>query len=181
MRVLSLEADGFRNLTDIRMKPAPDLNLIFGNNAQGKTNLLEAIWSCTGCRSFRGAREKDYIRMKSPAMHLKMRFRDSRREQEVQIHLARGEGKQKKILLNGVPLKGGSGLFSQFQCVSFSPDDRELIRSGPEKRRGFMDLCGSQLTPAMLGCLFQLLYRYREAFLPFPEAFLHLYIYPLLL
>ena len=153
MRVLSLEADGFRNLTDIRMQPSPDLNLIFGNNAQGKTNLLEAIWSCTGCRSFRGAREKDYIRMKSPAMHLKMRFRDSRREQEIQIHLARGEGKQKKILLNGVPLKGGSGLFSQFQCVSFSPDDRELIRSGPEKRRGFMDLCGSQLTPAMLGCL----------------------------
>ena len=135
------------------MKPAPDLNLIFGNNAQGKTNLLEAIWSCTGCRSFRGAREKDYIRMKSPAMHLKMRFRDSRREQEVQIHLARGEGKQKKILRNGVPLKGGSGLFSQFQCVSFSPDDRELIRSGPERRRAFMDLCGSQLTPAMLGCL----------------------------
>ena len=44
-------------------------------------------------------------------------------------------------------------MFSQFQCVVFSPDDRELIRSGPEKRRSFMDLCGSQLTPAMLGCL----------------------------
>ena len=153
MRVISLEADGFRNLEKIRMLPHQDLNLIFGNNAQGKTNLLEAIWSCTGCRSFRGAKEKDFIRMKSPAMHLKLRFRDSRREQEIQLHLARGEGKQKKILLNGVPLKGGSGLFSQFQCVSFSPDDRELIRSGPEKRRGFMDLCGSQLTPAMLGCL----------------------------
>ena len=86
-------------------------------------------------------------------MHLKLRFRDSRREQEIQFHLARGDGKQKKILLNGVPLKGGGGLFSQFQCVIFSPDDRELIRSGPEKRRAFMDLCGSQLTPAMLGCL----------------------------
>lgn len=135
------------------MQPHAALNLIFGNNAQGKTNLLEAIWSCTGCRSFRGAREKDFIRLKAPAMHLKMRFRDSRREQEIQLHLARGEGKQKKILLNGVPLRGGSGLFAQFQCVSFSPDDRELIRSGPEKRRGFMDLCGSQLTPAMLGCL----------------------------
>ena len=43
--------------------------------------------------------------------------------------------KYKKILLNGVPLKGGSGLFSQFQCVIFSPDDRELIRGGPERRR----------------------------------------------
>ncbi|MBQ6042314.1 MAG: DNA replication and repair protein RecF [Oscillospiraceae bacterium] len=153
MRVLSLEADGFRNLSEIRMQPDPDMNLIFGNNAQGKTNLLEAIWSCTGCRSFRGAKEKDFIRLKAPAMHLKLRFRDSRREQEIRLHLGRGEGKQKKILLNGVPLKGGSGLFAQFQCVIFSPDDRELIRSGPERRRAFMDLCGSQLTPAMLGCL----------------------------
>lgn len=135
------------------MEPHPDLNLILGNNAQGKTNLLEAIWACTGCRSFRGAKERDYIRMKQAAMHLKLRFRDSRREQEIRLHLARGEGKQKKILLNGVPLKGGSGLFAQFQCVTFSPDDRELIRSGPEKRRAFMDLCGSQLIPAMLGCL----------------------------
>lgn len=155
MRILSLEAQDFRNLTEIRMQPAEDINLIFGNNAQGKTNLLEAIWCCTGCRSFRGAKERDYIRLKAQAMHLKMKFADSRRTQEIQLHMARGEGKQKKILLNGVPLKGGSGLFSQFQCVIFSPDDRELIRGGPERRRGFMDLCGSQLMPKMLGCLRQ--------------------------
>ena len=135
------------------MQPSDSLNLIFGNNAQGKTNLLEAIWCCTGCRSFRGSKERDYIQLKSPAMHLILWFSDSRREQEIQFHLARGEGKQKKLLLNGVPLKGGSGLFSQFQCVIFSPDDRELIRGNPEKRRGFIDLCGSQLTSKMLGCL----------------------------
>ncbi len=155
MRVLSLEAQDFRNLREIQMQPAESLNLIFGDNAQGKTNLLESIWCCTGCRSFRGAKERDFIRLKSQAMHLKMKFADSRRTQEIQLHMARGDGKQKKILLNGVPLKGGSGLFSQFQCVIFSPDDRELIRGGPERRRGFMDLCGSQLTPKMLGCLRQ--------------------------
>lgn len=153
MRVLSLEAEHFRNLEQISLTPHASLNLILGNNAQGKTNLLEAIWSCTGCRSFRGAKEKDFIRLKSPAMHLRMKFSDSRRTQEIQIHLQRGEGRQKKILLNGVQLGGGSGLFSQFQCVVFSPDDQELIRGGPERRRDFMDLCGSQLTPAMLGCL----------------------------
>ncbi|HAM68634.1 MAG TPA: DNA replication and repair protein RecF [Ruminococcus sp.] len=153
MRILSFSAEGFRNLEQLQMSPHPDRNLICGNNAQGKTNLLEAIWSCTGCRSFRGAKEKDFIGLKAQAMHLHLKFQDSRRVQEIRIHMARGEGKQKKILLNGVPLKGGSGLFSQFQCVVFSPDDRELIRSGPEKRRSFMDLCGSQLTPAMLGCL----------------------------
>jgi DNA replication and repair protein RecF len=67
--------------------------------------------------------------------------------------MQRGDAKQKKILLNGVPVQGGSRLFAEFQCVIFSPDDRELIRSGPEKRRAFMDLCGSQLSPAMLICL----------------------------
>ena len=155
MRVISLSAADFRNLREIEMQPSASLNLIFGNNAQGKTNLLEAIWCCTGCRSFRGSKERDYIHLKSPAMHLKLRFADSKREQEIQFHLARGEGKQKKLMLNGVPLKGGSGLFSRFQCVIFSPDDRELIRGNPEKRRGFMDLCGSQITPKMLGCLRQ--------------------------
>ncbi len=153
MRVVSLEAESFRNLGNVQMEPHPSLNLILGNNAQGKTNLLEAIWTCTGCRSFRGAKERDFIHLKQPAMHLKMKFQDSRRLQEIQIHMQRGEGKQKKILLNGVPVQGGSQLFTQFQCVIFSPDDRELIRSGPEKRRGFMDLCGSQLSPAMLGVL----------------------------
>lgn len=153
MRIISLKADGFRNLEQVELLPHPDRNLIFGNNAQGKTNLLEAIWTCTGCRSFRGAKEKDFIGLNAQAMHLKLKFQDSRRVQEIQIHMARGDGKQKKILLNGVPLGGGSGLFSQFQCVVFSPDDRELIRSGPEKRRSFMDLCGSQLTPSMLGCI----------------------------
>lgn len=153
MRVLSLEAEGFRNLRQVQMQPHASLNLILGNNAQGKTNLLEAIWTCTGCRSFRGAKERDFIHLKSQALHLKMRFQDSRRMQEIQLHMQKGDGKQKKILLNGVPVQGGSKLFAEFQCVIFSPDDRELIRSGPEKRRAFMDLCGSQLSPAMLGVL----------------------------
>ena len=153
MRILSLEAENFRNLEALRIEPDPSLNLILGNNAQGKTNLLEAIWICTGCRSFRGAKERDFIHLKQPAMHLRLTFADHRRTQEIRLHMQRGEGKQKKILLNGVPVQGGSRLFAQFQCVIFSPDDRELIRSGPEKRRGFIDLCGSQLSPAMLGVL----------------------------
>ncbi|MBR5372058.1 MAG: DNA replication and repair protein RecF [Oscillospiraceae bacterium] len=153
MRVLSLEAEGFRNLSALSLEPHPSLNLILGDNAQGKTNLLEALWSCTGCRSFRGAKEKEYISLGGRDMHVKMRFADNQREQEIQIHMQRGEGKQKKILLNGVQLPGAAKLFSAFQCVIFSPDDRELIRQGPERRRSFMDLCGSQISPAMLGCI----------------------------
>ena len=153
MRVISLEAEGFRNLSALSLTPHPALNLILGDNAQGKTNLLEAIWCCTGCKSFRGAKEKEYIGLNTRDLHVKLRFADHQREQEIQIHMQRGEGKQKKILLNGVQLQGAAKLFSAFQCVIFSPDDRELIRQGPERRRSFMDLCGSQLSPAMLGCI----------------------------
>lgn len=153
MRVLSLEADGYKNLRNISLSAHPSLNLILGNNAQGKTNLLESIWTCTGCRSFRGSKERDLIHLKMPAMHLKLRFQDKRRVQEIEMRMQRAEGRQKKILFNQVPVVGGSKLFSQFQCVTFAPDDREYIRGGPEKRRALMDLGGSQITPAMLGCL----------------------------
>lgn len=151
MRVTSLEVSNFRNLQHAEMLPHTDLNLILGNNAQGKTNLLESVWACTGCRSFRGAKEWDYVALQQPMMELKLNFCDRYREQEILIRMQR-EGRQKKIWLNRVPMQGTSRLFSAFQCVIFSPDDRELIRGGPEKRRSFMDLCGSQLTPAMLGC-----------------------------
>ncbi len=153
MRVLSLEADGYKNLRGVQLEAHPSLNLILGNNAQGKTNLLESVWICTGCRSFRGTKDRDLIHLKMPAMHVKLRFQDKKRVQEIEMRMQRGEGRQKKILLNRVPIVGGTKLFSQFQCVVFSPDDREYIRGGPEKRRAFMDLCGSQITPAMLGCL----------------------------
>lgn len=151
MRVTALEVNHFRNLQQIKMLPHTELNLILGNNAQGKTNLLEAIWACTGCRSFRGSKEWDYIGLQQPLMEMKLHFTSRQREQEIVIRMQR-EGRQRKIWLNRVPLQGTGKLFSAFQCVIFSPDDREYIRGGPEKRRAFMDLCGSQLNPTMLGC-----------------------------
>ncbi|MDD5946996.1 MAG: DNA replication and repair protein RecF [Oscillospiraceae bacterium] len=151
MRVTALEVSHFRNLQQVKILPHTELNLILGNNAQGKTNLLEAIWACTGCRSFRGAKEWDYIGLQQPLMETKLHFTDRQREQEIIIRMQR-EGRQRKIWLNRVPVQGTSKLFSAFQCVIFSPDDREYIRGGPEKRRAFMDLCGSQLNPTMLGC-----------------------------
>ncbi len=151
MRVTAFEVNHFRNLQQVKILPHTELNLILGNNAQGKTNLLEAIWACTGCRSFRGAKEWDYIGLQQPLMEMKLHFTDRQRVQEIVIRMQR-EGRQRKIWLNRVPVQGTGRLFSAFQCVIFSPDDREYIRGGPEKRRAFMDLCGSQLNPAMLGC-----------------------------
>ena len=83
MYLTGLEAEHFRNLAHIRLEPDPRYNLIVGQNAQGKTNLLEAIWLLPGCRSFRGARERDLIGFDQEVMRMQAAFRDSRRDQQI--------------------------------------------------------------------------------------------------
>ena len=146
MYLTGLEAEHFRNLAHIRLEPDPRYNLIVGQNAQGKTNLLEAIWLLTGCRSFRGARERDLIGFDQEVMRMQAAFRDSRRDQQITYALQRSS-REKKITLNGVPLRGGSRLFQQFQCVVFTPDDTMLIKGLPDRRRNFLDLCCAQIRP----------------------------------
>ena len=70
MRLTSVAADGFKNLKAVQFSPSPHYNLIIGENAQGKTNLLEAIWMMTGCRSFRGTRERDYLCTDGSPLHV---------------------------------------------------------------------------------------------------------------
>ena len=74
------EIDGFKNLCGISFEPDPKYNIIIGQNAQGKTNLLEAMWILSGCRSFRGSKEKDYINLDGNRMSSKIKIRDSVRE-----------------------------------------------------------------------------------------------------
>ena len=81
MRLTSVAADGFKNLKAVQFSPSPHYNLIIGENAQGKTNLLEAIWMMTGCRSFRGTRERDYLCTDGSPLHVAIAFDDGRREQ----------------------------------------------------------------------------------------------------
>ena len=83
MHLTGLEAEHFRNLEHIQLEPDPRYNLIVGQNAQGKTNLLEAIWLLTGCRSFRGVRERDLVGFDQEVMRMQAAFRDSRREQHI--------------------------------------------------------------------------------------------------
>ena len=60
MKITKISVDGFRNLESVMLSPCPEINVLCGENAQGKTNLLEAVWLCSGEKSFRAAREKDY-------------------------------------------------------------------------------------------------------------------------
>jgi len=141
------EIDGFRNLSGISFEPDTKYNIISGQNAQGKTNLLEAIWIMSGCKSFRSSKEKDYINLNDNKMTVGIKIRDSVREQKIRIEMTKGVNSTKNIFLNGVKQKGTKALFDVFKCIVFIPDDVDIIKGSPEKRRNFIDMASSQLNP----------------------------------
>ena len=143
MRVNELKTAGFRNLKALDFKADDHINVIFGDNAQGKTNLMEALWLFTGNKSFRGAKESEMIAFGTDNATLKLTFSDARREQTAQLML----GENKKHFLNGVPQKSASDFSGRFFTVVFSPADLSLIKEGPERRRRFLDIAVSQLKP----------------------------------
>ncbi len=147
MFITRIEINGFKNLKNIDFYPGKNFNIIYGQNAQGKTNLLEALWIATGCRSFRNTREKDYISFDSDEFEMTITFDNEIRTQSIKYKMIKKNTKNKLITLNGVAQKNGSGLFENFKCVAFLPDDIDLIRGMPEKRRSYIDLCYSQLKP----------------------------------
>ncbi|MFQ9270030.1 MAG: DNA replication/repair protein RecF [Ruminococcus callidus] len=173
MKLTALSVDGFKNLKGVSLIPDPSYNLILGENAQGKTNLLEAIWTLTGCRSFRGTRERDYLPFSGGNLQVEAKFQDARREQSVRLCMVSGTVPEKKIWCNDVPQKS-SALFSVFHCVTFTPEDLSLVEGGPERRRTFLDLCSAQLHAPMLGLVrrYQLALQQRNAVLKqrLPEA-----------
>lgn len=145
MQITGIKADGFRNLKEIDLIPHEKLNIFCGDNAQGKTNLIEAIWLCTGVRSFRGTKDKEMINISGDEMEIRIRFKDSRREQEILYRMARPFLKDKNCALNGVKLKAPSKLFGGLECVVFTPEDLELSKGSPDKRRQFLDLAAAQI------------------------------------
>ncbi len=146
MLITFAEIDGFKNLSGISFAPDRKYNIIVGANAQGKTNLLEAMWILSGCRSFRGSKEKDYIALNGSRMSAGIKILDSVREQKIRFDMSRNA--DKIITLNGVKQKGTRSLFDVFKCIAFIPDDVDIIKGSPEKRRCFVDMAYSQLNPA---------------------------------
>lgn len=150
MIITYADIDGFKNLSGISFAPDEKYNIIVGSNAQGKTNLLEAMWILSGCRSFRGSKEKDYICIDKSRMSAKIRVRDSVREQKITLEMNKGVNNPKLIHLNGVKQKGTRSLFDVFKCIAFIPDDTEIVKGAPEKRRSFIDMAASQLNPIFI-------------------------------
>lgn len=145
MLITAFNTDGYKNLKNISLQPHPKLNIFYGDNAQGKTNLIEAIWLCSGVKSFRSTKDKDMIDLEREAMSIELDFRDRERDQKISYRMARPNVKEKNCSLNGVRLRAPSKLFGSFSCVVFTPEDLELSKGSPDRRRQFVDLCAAQI------------------------------------
>lgn len=153
MIVKSIYADGYKNLREVGVDFDPKMNIICGENAQGKTNLIEALWLCTGCRSFRGTRDRDMIRFDGDSAKVSVSFRNSYREQDIEFVLKKKGVKEKSITLNGIRADRLSGLFEEFKCVVFTPEDLNITKGSPDNRRNFLDIAISQIKPSYINAL----------------------------
>ena len=148
MIITSFSCNGFKNLKDVSIKPHKDINVFMGENAQGKTNLIEAIWLCTGVRSFRNTKDKDMIALEGERADISLEFKNNFREQKIDYSVIRQDVKNKRVFLNGVKLPLASKLFGNLGCVVFTPEDLSLSKGSPDNRRQFLDLSVSQIKSA---------------------------------
>ena len=149
MEIRKLSLRDFRNIRELELEPHPGVNIVYGNNAQGKTNLMEAIWLLTGQKSFRQTRESDFVRFGQGRGEISARFFASGREQEAKLLLAGGK---RSASLNGIPAAVGE-LTGRFFAVVFSPTELSLVKEGPSLRRAFLDGAISQVMPRYLRTL----------------------------
>lgn len=145
MNILRLRYLNYRNLQPGEIVPVNGINVIYGKNAQGKTNLLEAMWLFTGGRSFRGSKDSDLIGYEAQRAELNLAFFSEEREQTAQIRI---ENARRSASLNEVPKKAVSELIGKFCAVIFSPEHLSLVREGPSFRRNFIDSALCQIKPS---------------------------------
>ncbi len=143
MKVNSLKISGFRNIDDLFIEPIPGVNVIYGENAQGKTNLLESIWLFTGCKSFRGAKDSELTGFEKDFARVDISFFAKNRDQKSNVTIS----DKRRAELNGVKLKTTASLSGEFCAVVFSPEHLSLVKAGPAERRKFIDTALCQLKP----------------------------------
>ncbi len=149
MTVTSLKATQFRNLRQVELSPCDGMNVLYGDNAHGKTNLLEAIWLMTGGKSFRGTKDADLVMFGCEHASIEAAFTAQGRGQTARMDIEA----RRKATLNGIPQPAANRLTGHFCAVIFSPDHLSLIKDGPEGRRRFIDAACCQLRPLYMKVL----------------------------
>lgn len=143
MIVKSLELKDYRNYKNLKMQFHSGTNILYGDNAQGKTNILEAIYLCGTTKSHRGSKDREIIRFGKDEAHIKIILEKDKVSHRIDLHLKKN--KSKGVAIDGIPIKKQSELFGMLNLVFFSPEDLNIIKDGPAERRRFMDIEISQI------------------------------------
>lgn len=151
MIVESLKLQNYRNYEYLNMNFDEKINIIYGDNAQGKTNILESMYVCATSKSHRGSKDREIIRFDNDESHIKVNVKKNDMNYRIDMHLKKN--KPKGIAVNGIPIKRAVELFGILNIVFFSPEDLNIIKNGPSERRRFIDMELSQLDKIYLDCL----------------------------
>ncbi len=148
MVVESIKLNHFRNYENLELSLDPGTNIFHGENAQGKTNILEAVYLCGTTKSHKGSKDKELIQFGQEEAHICMNLNKNGSFYQIDMHLKKN--KPKGIAINGIPIRRAGELLGIGNFVFFSPEDLNIIKSGPGERRRFMDLELCQLSKVYL-------------------------------
>lgn len=149
MYLKDVEIENFRNYTNQKIELDKGINVFFGDNGEGKTNLLEAIFLCSMGKSFRTSKEAEMIRLACDSSQVTIHYQKQDREGSIKAVLQ----EKKQFFSNGVRLKKVSELLGKIHTVLFTPDDMFILKGGPSQRRRFLDMMIGQLRPNYVSVL----------------------------
>lgn len=159
MKVHKIKLNNYRNYDSIDLVFSKQTNILLGKNAQGKTNLLEAIFSCAIGKSTRASKETDVIKWGEETAKIELEVEKKFGKTKIEIYFFKH--RKKSVKINGIPIKRIGELLGELRCVFFAPDELKLIKESPEDRRRFMDIDLSQISKAY----FNLLNKYEKILL----------------
>lgn len=148
MYIESVQLKNFRNYESLEINLDKETNILYGDNAQGKTNILESIYLCGTTKSHRGSKDKELIRFGEEEAHIRMMLKKNDLSYKIDMHLKKN--KAKGVAINGLPIHKARELFGIINLVFFSPEDLNMIKNGPGERRKFIDMELCQLDPIYL-------------------------------
>ncbi len=141
MYIKSLELQNYRNYEQLNISFNPKINILYGDNAQGKTNILEAIFLSATTKSHRGSKDKEIIRFNEDNAHIRSFISKNDVDHKIDMHLKKN--KSKGVAIDGIPIHKSSELVGMCNIIFFSPEDLKIIKNGPSERRRFIntELC----------------------------------------
>ena len=143
MYINKIKLNNFRNYEEQEILLNPNINIFYGDNAQGKTNIIESIFLCAIGKSFRTTNDKEMIKFNKENASVYIEYKKVDREGTIKIYIEN----KKNIYVNGIKIKKLSELLGKINIVIFTPDDIQILKEGPQKRRRFLDIMIGQLRP----------------------------------